>query len=226
MKKEAVIKIVDIKKAFQQGSIGTEILKGISYTFEQGQTYALTGSSGAGKSTLIHIIAGLDEPTEGHVLLNDIDLAHVTEEQKEIFFSDVIGLVFQQPYLIKELSVLENVMLKGLIENEDREFCKKRGEELLKLVGLEDKGESRPSALSGGQQQRVALARALFSKPAFLIADEPTGNLDESTGAAIVDLLLKYQHEWGMGIIICSHDTYVANKMEHQVRLRDGRLVA
>lgn len=226
MKKEVVIKIVDIKKAFQQGSIDTEILKGVTYTFKQGQTYALTGSSGAGKSTLIHIIAGLDEPTEGHVLLNDMDLANITEEQKEIFFSDVIGLVFQQPYLIKELSVLENVMLKGLIENDVREFCEKRGKELLNLVGLEGKGDSRPAALSGGQQQRVALARALFNKPAFLIADEPTGNLDESTGAAIVDLLLKYQKEWGMGIIICSHDTYVAHKMEHQVRLRDGRLVA
>jgi len=224
--KKTTIKIENIIKSFKQGHITTEILKGISYTFEQGQTYALTGSSGAGKSTLIHIIAGLDEPTSGHVLLDNIDLANISEEQKEVFFSDVIGLVFQQPYLIKELSVLENVMLKGLIENDDREHCKKRGNELLNLVGLQGKENSQPSALSGGQQQRVALARALFNKPAFLIADEPTGNLDEKTGALIVDLLLKYQREWNMGIIICSHDMYVAERMEHSVRLRDGQLVA
>jgi len=224
--KKATIKVVDVKKSFKQGSVVSEILKDITYTFEQGKTYALTGSSGAGKSTLIHIIAGLDEPTSGQVLFNDIDLANIPEEQKEVFFSDVIGLVFQQPYLIKELSVLENVMLKGLIDNEDRDLCTKRGNELLRLVGLEGKGKSRPSALSGGQQQRVALARAIFNKPAFLIADEPTGNLDETTGAAIVDLLLKYQKEWGMGIIMCSHDTYVAERMEYRVRLRDGRLVA
>ena len=224
--KKATIKIDDIKKSFKQGPITTEVLKGISYTFEQGQTYALTGSSGAGKSTLIHIIGGLDEPTVGQVFLNDIDIANISAEQKEIFFSDVIGLVFQQPYLIKELSVLENVMLKGLIENEDRKLCKQRGQELLDSVGLGDKGNYRPSALSGGQQQRIALARALFNKPAFLIADEPTGNLDEATGASIVDLLLEYQKEWGMGIIICSHDAYVAQRMEHNVRLHDGKLVA
>ncbi len=220
------IQIEHVTKSFVQGNVTTEILKGVTYTFEQGKAYALTGSSGAGKSTLIHIIAGLDAPTSGRVLINRVDLATVTQEQKELFFSDVIGLVFQQPYLIREFSVLENVMIKGLIEDENRTECEQRAQELLTLVGLEGRGHERPSTLSGGEQQRVALARALFKKPAFLIADEPTGNLDQQTGTAIVDLLLHYQHTANMGIIMCSHDMYVAQRMETIIRLRDGSLVA
>lgn len=218
------IEAKNVKKNFEQGSVCTEVLKGISAQFEQGKTYALTGVSGTGKSTLLHIIAGLDAPSSGEVLYDNKDIASLSPDQRTHFLNRYIGLVFQLPYLIRELSVLENVMLMGLIKGDPESECKKRALELLVSVGLEDKANHQPASLSGGQQQRVAILRALFNKPAFLLADEPTGNLDELSGKLIIELLLRYQNEWGMGIIVSSHDAYVAERMEIVYKLHDGVL--
>jgi len=223
--KSAQIVANKVTKQFGKGTARLEVLKGITAQFRQGKTYAITGVSGTGKSTLLHILAGIDEPSSGHVLYNGTSISKFSAAERATFFNAAIGLVFQQPYLIRELSVLENVMLKSLIKGSSGAECEERALQLLNKTGLKNKAYSRPSALSGGQQQRVAIIRALFNNPAFLLADEPTGNLDIQTGKDIVDFLIDCQAEWNMGIIVSSHDTYVAQKMDVVYKLEKGLLV-
>ena len=221
---KAVLAVENLHKTFISGTTELPVLCGITATFEQGASYAITGVSGSGKSTFIHLMAGLDSPTSGTVSFNHENLATMSPGAKDRFLQHSIGLVFQLPYLIGELSVLENVMVKGLVAGQSLAQSRAHALELLKAVRLADKASSKPYSLSGGQQQRVALARALFSKPAFLLADEPTGNLDERTGRAIVQLLLTCQQEWGMGIVVSSHDAYVAEYMGTMYQLHDGKM--
>ncbi|GMU18917.1 MAG: lipoprotein-releasing system ATP-binding protein LolD [Candidatus Babeliales bacterium] len=211
------------KKYFQAG-VPLTVLNGVNALFEQGTSYAITGASGSGKSTLIHLIAGLDNPSSGTVYFDQTPLTSFLASQKTIFLNKMIGLVFQYPYLIKELSVIENVAIKGLIAGKPMSECTQQAQDLLVQVGLSEKVNAYPGQLSGGQKQRVALARALMNEPSFLIADEPTGNLDQATGMAIVDLILKLQQEKGMGIIVSSHDDYVSSRMNIRYELKDGLL--
>ncbi len=217
--------VCDVFKNYVQGNSIVPVLKGVSATFEQGKSYAITGVSGSGKSTLIHLLAGLDVPSQGTVHYDGQDINSFAESQKSNFLNKTIGLVFQSPYLIKELSVLENVMIKGLIAGRSSAECKDGAVQLLKNVGLEEKIYGYPGQLSGGQQQRVALARALMNKPQFLLADEPTGNLDPQTAQTILDLIIAAQKEWGMGLIISSHDRFVTDRMETVLEVKDGKLV-
>ena len=219
------ITVKGVKKVFKQGAQELVVLHGIDVTFNQGTSYAITGVSGIGKSTFLQIVAGLDAPTEGAVYFGDKNIADFTPAEKSLFLNKTIGLVFQSPYLIPELSVLENIMVPGLIAEKPLERCKERARDLLQKLKIEDKADSFPNTLSGGQQQRAALARAIFNEPKFLLADEPTGNLDMQTGKTIVDLLLQLQKETGMGIIVSSHDQYVAQNMERVFKLQDGLLV-
>lgn len=214
----------DIQKAFPEGKKKLYVLNSIDARFDQGKTYALTGVSGTGKSTLIHLLAGLDAPTKGQVLFNGKSLAAMSAAEHDLFLQKEVGLLFQQPYLIKELSVLENVMLAGLIAQADEHELRSHATHLLALVGLASKTHEPPGALSGGQQARIALARALINKPAFLLADEPTGNLDEQTGREIVELMLRLQKEWHMGLIVSTHDAYVAQAMQEQYLLHNGTM--
>ena len=216
--------VQDISKVFIQGSEKITILENINATFSQKKSYAITGISGSGKSTLIHIIAGLDTPTIGKILFNDQDIQAFSPSQRSLFLNQSIGLVFQSPYLIRELSIFENVILPGLISGRSKHDCTQRADELLEKVGLLEKRMSKPGELSGGQQQRIAIARALFNEPDFLIADEPTGNLDIATGRTIIDLLLTCHHDLGMGLIISSHDEYVTERMDVVYELHQGIL--
>lgn len=220
----AILAAHNIKKTYIQGSNTIQVLQGVTASFVQGDRYAITGPSGSGKSTLMHLLAGIDTPTQGTISFDGVELNTLNSSQKRIFLSHSLGLVFQQPYLIAELSVLENVMLKGMIAGAHVQNLKEQAYALLDQVQLADKADSNPLSLSGGQQQRVALARALFNKPQFLLADEPTGNLDVATGKVIVELLLACQAQWGMGIIISSHDTYVCERMAHVLHLENGIL--
>jgi len=214
----------NVHKVYEQGGKPLVVLKGITASFNQGALYAITGVSGSGKSTLLHLLGGLDEPSEGDVWLNDKNLQSLRSGQKSTFLNRTVGFVFQFHYLVKELTVAENIMMIGLIRGERQSQCRERVAELLAMVGLTDKATVYPTKLSGGEQQRVAIARALFNRPSFLLADEPTGNLDADNAQRVVDICIAAQQEWGMGIVLCSHDSVIYNRMTSVYRLRDGVL--
>lgn len=218
-----ILTALNITKSYTTNEQTNIVLDGVTYTFKSATSYAIMGVSGTGKSTLMHILAGVDVPTTGQVLFDDTDLAQFTPRERETFLNKMIGLVFQEPYLIKELSVIENVMLKGLIAGQPLSALQPRALDLLHSIGLADKAYDRPLTLSGGQQQRVAVLRAFFNKPIFLLADEPTGNLDQENAQLVLELL-EQGKQWGMGLIISSHDPMVAKRMQVHVRLEHGIL--
>ena len=200
------------------------ILDNISYDFFQGEQYAITGRSGSGKSTLLHLIGLLDEPTKGTVLINEQDAKAFLPEERSRFFNSMIGFLFQSCLFINELSVIENIKLPGIVQGMNSYDQNKRAEELLVAVGLADKKNAAPQSLSGGQQHRMSLARALFCKPAFLLADEPTGNLDQQTAKQIHQLIITCQQEWGMGLVISTHDPILITQMKHKILIENGSL--
>lgn len=218
------LSLVAVSKYFVQGAKQLMVLDNLSYSFLKGHTYALMGASGTGKSTLLHVIAGFETPTTGSVLYDDIDRAQLTKKQQQEYLRYGFGILLQNAHLIDELSVLENVMLKGLSEGKSQSECRPYAVTLLETVGLQDKIDALPVELSGGQQQRVALARALFDAPDFLLADEPTGNLDEATAAQVIDTLIENQKRFGIGLIVSTHDRAVANKMDTILELKHGKL--
>lgn len=217
------LSINQLSKSFIQASHVTNVLDRVSYTFDSRQTTVITGVSGTGKSTVMHLLAGIDKPNSGTVLYNGDDIGLLSKRTE--FLQKKIGLMFQVPYLIDELSVVENVMIKGLIANESYALCKERALELLQYVHLVNKAEQAPRTLSGGEQQRVALARALFMQPEFILADEPTAHLDAVTKSSIIDLLLTCHKEWNMGLIIASHDESFAEYMDVVLCLEGGKLI-
>lgn len=219
----AILAAQNLTKEFCQGLVVTHVLKGVTHSFNTGTSYSITGVSGSGKSTLMHLLAGIDTPTSGAVLFDGANVQNLSIAEKKHFLNKTVGLVFQDPYLIKELSVVENVMLKALIANDPYEPARKHALELLAITGLSDKADHHPLSLSGGQQQRVAVLRAIFNRPQFLLADEPTGNLDSENARLVIDLLIK-EKELGMGLIVSSHDPRVAQRMDVQLRLADGIL--
>lgn len=220
----ATLVLEHIVKTFGKCDREQTLFRGLQARFEQGTTYAITGVSGMGKSTLLHCLAGFEQPTSGNVIYNGQALTAFTAEQLRQYRHNDLGLMFQKPYLIKELSVLENVMLKGLIGGMSYAEGTQEGMRLLERVGLAHKAESDPGALSGGEQQRVTLARALFTKPTFILADEPTAHLDELSRAIVVELLLECQQQWQAGLIVSTHDPYVAQRMMHMYVIHDGIL--
>ena len=211
----------NICKEFKQGKNILSVLKNINITFQQKETYAITGVSGSGKSTFLHLLGGLDIPTSGNILFNEQDIFKLPNFQKEQFLNTSIGFVFQFHYLINELTILENIMLMGLIKKQTKKETIKHAHMLLKHVELSHKANNYPFELSGGEQQRISIIRAIFNKPQFLLADEPTGNLDAQNAQHIIKLLLKCQKEWNMGIIICSHDQAISKAMQNILVLQN-----
>ncbi|MBA3752327.1 ABC transporter ATP-binding protein [Candidatus Dependentiae bacterium] len=222
--KPALLKISDLHKTFTLGSEKTVILQCATYTFKQNCSYSLIGVSGSGKSTLLHLLAGIEKPDSGSILFNDQDLSHFSSSEKSLFLQKNIGLIFQTPCLINELSVIENTMIKGLILGKKYSLTLEKSLFLLEKVGMAHKKDSFPATLSGGEQQRVAIARALFSEPAFIIADEPTAHLDKNAKQMIIELLLLCQQQWSTGLIIASHDDSVADAMKISLTLEKGLL--
>jgi lipoprotein-releasing system ATP-binding protein len=213
-----------ITKYFSQPANRLDLFNELTITFSSNHTYAIMGASGSGKSTFMHILAGIERPSSGAIYCNKTDLLRMSPEEQRLFLNHTVGIVLQKPYLIRELSVLENIIVPGLIAQKDMAHCRNRALELLEAVGIADKAESQPVTLSGGQQHRVAIARALFNNPAFLLADEPTGSLDEQTAQATIDLLKKCSTEHNMGLIISTHDTTIAAQMETTYMLAQGTL--
>lgn len=207
------------KKFTQKNSVA--VLKGITYLFCQEKSYAIMGASGTGKSTLMHLLAGLDSPTEGTVVLGaDLIAQYSTQERAQ-----QLAFVVQSPTLIKELSVIENIGLAGVLAGQSWDKSLQEAYSLLSKVGLPDLSQYKVGQLSGGQKQRVALARALMNKPKFLLTDELTGNLDHQTSLAIMNFVLGLKKEWGFGLIISTHNYEIAALMDKQLVLKDGFLI-
>jgi putative ABC transport system ATP-binding protein len=217
-----MIELRRVTKRAMSGSAPLTILDGIDLVVPAGQSLAITGPSGSGKSTLLGLIAGLDEPTEGTVIIDGVDLGGLGEDGLAKLRGEKIGFVFQFFHLIPSLTALENVMVP--MEIAGRRDAAERARELLAEVGLTGRSHHYPTQLSGGEQQRVALARALSNQPAILLADEPTGNLDTVNGRHILELIVDIHDRRRTTVVLVTHDSTLAAMMQAQVVLRDGRI--
>lgn len=221
----AGIHLRDVRKIYRIAAQDVEALRGVSLHIRPGAITAVTGKSGAGKSTLLHIVGTLDRPTAGHVVLNGVDVSQMADQTASQFRNATVGFVFQMNNLLNEFSAIENVMLPGLIAGAPRSRVEQRAQMLLRAVGLGHRLEHRPGELSGGEQQRVAIARALVMAPPILLADEPTGNLDQKTSHDIQDLLLQICMENKVTMLLVTHDPDLARRLPNQVIMEDGRVI-
>src|SRR5947209_4969458 len=211
-----------VHKSYWLGEKEIHVLRGASFSLEPGEMASLVGPSGVGKSTFLHVIGTLDPPTAGSVFFDGRDAFSMTEEELATFRNRSVGFVFQFHYLLPEFSALENVAMPGLINRLSREQAGALAREMLEIVGLGHRLDHKPGELSGGEQQRVALARALVLKPRLLLADEPTGNLDEATGEGIHQLLLDLNRRLGIAAIVVTHNPRLAERMPRRLRLHEG----
>ena len=219
--------IITLRGVTRELPLGTEriqILRGVSFAIPRHAWIAIMGPSGSGKSTLLGILAGLDTPDGGEVKIDGVDITHMNESKLAHFRNEKIGMVFQSFNLIPTLTALENVEVP-LFASRNTARSAARAKRMLELVGLSDRLNHRPNQLSGGQQQRVAIARALVNEPNLLIADEPTGNLDSNTGEAILNLFDELRRELGLTIVIATHDSAVAQRVDGILQVVDGQLV-
>jgi putative ABC transport system ATP-binding protein len=219
-----LIQVLALTKSIQTGTHRVEILKGIDLEIPQGQFAAVMGPSGSGKSTLLGLLAGLDYPTSGRILLDGVDITHLGEDEMAVLRGRKIGFVFQSYHLIPTLTAEENVLLPMELAGGDL-GGRPRARELLDRVGLKDRRDHYPVQLSGGEQQRVALARAFALRPPILLADEPTGNLDSATGQVVLDLLLALNREQGATLVLVTHEPSLAALASRRIVLRDGMVV-
>ncbi|OGO70324.1 MAG: macrolide ABC transporter ATP-binding protein [Chloroflexi bacterium RBG_19FT_COMBO_56_12] len=218
-----MIEVQDITKTYRLGSVEVPALCGVSFRIERGEVVAIMGQSGSGKSTLMNILGCLDLPTSGQYYLDGKNIAGMNEDELATIRNQKVGFVFQMFNLLPRMTVLRNAELP-LMYNGRHQYkeARQRAEAILNAVGLADRMNHRPTELSGGQQQRVAIARALINEPALILADEPTGNLDSSTGAEIISLLLGLNKERGLTLVIVTHDSTIASQAQRVIRLRDG----
>jgi lipoprotein-releasing system ATP-binding protein len=223
-----MIELVDVTKTYGEpgGAGAVNVLKGITLKIESGRSVVVVGPSGCGKSTLLNIIGGLDHPTGGRVLLDGKDLAAFDDKELARIRNHQIGFVFQLHHLLPQCTVLENVLIPTLAESDNaaRGEARQRAETLLARVGLADRMSYRPGELSGGQRQRVAVARALINRPKLLLADEPTGSLDESTSQSIADLLAELNRDEGVTLVVVTHSRELASRIGPIMELSGGLL--
>nr|WP_083344127.1 ABC transporter ATP-binding protein [Terriglobus roseus] len=222
------MRVDDLRKSIRNGSRTVEILRGISFDVAAGEFVAIVGSSGSGKSTLLGLLAGLDTPTSGNVVLNGTAISYLPEDKLAEVRGKLIGFVFQSYQLIPTLTALENVLLPHELNApaSEQKAGRERAMELLQAVGLGERAEHYPVQLSGGEQQRVALARAFILRPPIVLADEPTGNLDSKNGAHVMDLLLDLNQREGTTLVLVTHDPAVAAHATRVLTVRDGEVIA
>lgn len=221
-----VIKAENLHKVYNETKIPVKALNGVNLEINEGEFTAIVGPSGCGKTTLLNIIGGLDHPTKGNVLVANEDIANMKDGELIDFRLNNIGFVFQAYNLIPVLTTLENVEFIMLLQKQDKTSREKRSMELLEEMGIADKANMRPSELSGGQQQRVAVARALASKPKFILADEPTANLDSKSTENLLDIMAKMNKEENATFVFSTHDQRVIEKAKRIVTLEDGVIIS
>jgi len=218
-----ILQTTELKKYYGAKPNITKALDGVNLSVEQGEFVAIVGTSGSGKSTLLNMIGGLDVPTSGKVIVDGRDLSTLKDEQLTIFRRRKIGFIFQNYNLVPVLNVYENIVLP--VELDGNKIDKKFMKEVVQILGLEDKLNNMPNNLSGGQQQRVAIARALVSKPAIVLADEPTGNLDSKTSSDVLGLLKVTSQKFHQTLVMTTHNNEIAQLADRIIRIEDGRIM-
>lgn len=221
-----ILKVQGIKKTYDKDSLPVQALNGVDLQFEQGEFASIVGPSGSGKTTLLNIIGGLDDPTEGNVVIDGTNISSLSGSKKTEFRMNNIGFVFQSFNLIPVLTVKENIEFVMFLQGMSKEARDKRTLELIDSVGLKDKTNNRPNKLSGGQQQRVAVARALASKPKFILADEPTANLDSKSTENLLDIMEKLNKEENITFIFSTHDARVVKRARRIITIEDGKVIS
>ena len=220
----SIVRVTDVTKVFKLGKIDVQALKGIDLEIIKGDYISIMGPSGSGKSTLFNMIGGLDKPTTGKVFIDEVDIAQLDAYELAWLRCRKIGYIFQTFNIIQVMTALENVTLPMVFAGLNNDAAVDKGMELLDLVGLGDRFSHKPFELSGGQQQRVAVARALANDPAIILADEPTGNLDLTTGEEIISLLKRLSQDRGVTVISATHDFKMLNVSDRVIWIRDGRV--
>ncbi len=217
-----IMKVEDLCKTYGRGEAKVEALKHVSFTLEKGEFAAVVGESGSGKSTLLNCIGALDEPTGGKILLDGQNLFAMKEEERTIFRRRNIGFIFQSFHLIPELNVEQNIVFPLLLDYKKPDVC--RVDEILEVLGLQERRKHLPGQLSGGQQQRVAIGRALITKPKLILADEPTGNLDRKNSQDVMELLRKASRHYQQTILMITHNPNLITSVDRVMRVSDGIL--
>ena len=219
----AVLEVKELTKKYGQGESEVIALDHVSFSVERGEFVAIIGASGSGKSTLMNMIGGLDHPTDGSVIIEENDIASMSEDELAIFRRRNLGIIYQFYNLIPTLTAEENIALPWKLDG--RKENKKRLAEILQLLGLEKRAKHLPGQMSGGQQQRVSIGRALINEPAFILADEPTGNLDSRTGMEIMDILKHANQKYKQTILLVTHDEKIALQAGRIITIGDGKIV-
>lgn len=223
---QPIIRLENVWKIYQLGKMELPILKGISLEIAPGAFVVILGPSGSGKSTLLNMAGCLDLPTRGKVFLDDKDISKMSEDELAQIRGQKIGFIFQQFNLLQNLNALENIMMPMIFQGKSETERQERAKFLLTSLGLKERISHRPSELSGGEQQRIAIARALSNNPEIIVADEPTGNLDSTTGKKIMEILIDLHKNEGKTIVVVTHDPTVANYSNQIVHIKDGQLVS
>jgi lipoprotein-releasing system ATP-binding protein len=214
----------DIQRTFHQAGNDLQVLRGAAVLIASGETVALVGPSGAGKSTLLHIAGLLERPDGGEVIVDGEACSDLSDDRRTALRRTAIGFIYQFHHLLPEFTALENVVVPQMIAGVSKSAARKRASELLGMVGLSEREGHRPTKLSGGEQQRVAIARALANSPKVLIADEPTGNLDQETAERVFELLMRLTRETGVAALVATHNPDLAARMDRTLTLRNGQL--
>ena len=220
-----VLSCKKLYKSFTQGGVELNILNGIDFFVSPGETVSITGTSGSGKSTLLHLLAGLDKPTSGEIIINGNDFSKLNDDQICGIRNQSLGFIYQFHHLLPEFTALENVLMPLMINGHISNAMTNHALELLNRLGLSKRTTHFPGQLSGGERQRVAIARAVVNNPSIVFADEPTGNLDNNTSNQVLDIFFKLQSELKTSLIIVTHDNEIAAKTSTQYRLNEGRLL-
>ncbi|MBC3767014.1 lipoprotein-releasing ABC transporter ATP-binding protein LolD [Neptunicella marina] len=219
-----LLSCTNLSKSYNDGTSQVDVLKQVNFSLQSGEQVAILGNSGSGKSTLLHILGALDSPTEGQVTFQQQDIFAFSAKQQAQFRNQHLGFVYQMHHLLPEFSAIENVAMPLLIGKQSSSKAKKSAQNMLDRVGLSHRLEHKPSQLSGGERQRVAIARALVTNPSIVLADEPTGNLDDKTGQSIYELIRELKQDFQTSFVIVTHDQKLASKLDKIWQLQSGVL--